>query len=533
MTSLQSLEESYLGQYNWYAPLEKIDSDRRIIAGYASVEIVDRQNEIIPISALEEAWEKFKANPDFAINSLMHTNIPVGKILFEPVKDSQGRVYQSGVDDKGLFIVAEIRDDIKKANECWKAIEEGRLRGFSIGGEALVKTPIHKNGVVWRIDKLEIHEIAIVDRPANPASLFTIVKKDDLIKLDELLKNIPDLIISDGIVKIVGSTAELGEGHDYDIMIKAPKGSFLYRAIQTRIYNELRRRNRLDLWEKIQFLEPELEGPYTDYKDLFDLVLIRSSSPIKRMTMREEEGVASTPLSTPQEDGHDLGGNEPTLVAKKLGGKDMSEEKKEAEAPLTLETIAAELAKINERLENLEKAKKPKEEEKYPYPEKKGPRTERERLIAHYGREKAEKLIDLLGDEAYRCLPPRGSAQKGEDDPLALYDSLDEEIKGKLPEGLRRWIEEHRKKKEDEEKAEKPKKEPEKYPYKYPYPEKKELEEMVSAAIDNALKKILPAEKRSLVPKEPTEVKPLSLWEVYKTPWNEIHREVKKRVMIR
>jgi len=38
-----------------------------------------------------------------------------------------------------------------------------------------------------------------------------------------------------------------------------------------------------------------------------------------------------------------------------------------------------------------------------------GPRSDKERLIAHFGRETAEKLLDLIGDLAYKLLPPRGT----------------------------------------------------------------------------------------------------------------------------
>ena len=56
-------------------------------------------------------------------------------------------------------------------------------------------------------------------------------------------------------------------------------------------------------------------------------------------------------------------------------------------------------------------------QEHYKYPEyPKGPRSDRERLIAHFGKEVAEKLLELIGEEAYKLLPPRGSASLSEED---------------------------------------------------------------------------------------------------------------------
>jgi len=124
-------------------PISKRFSDqgRFIVAGYASVEVVDSQNELIPISALKAAWDQFIGNEEFAHANLMHSNIPVGKILRE-YKDSKGHMWKSGVDDQGLFIVSEVRDDIKKGNETRDLIEKERLTGYSIAGEALASTII-------------------------------------------------------------------------------------------------------------------------------------------------------------------------------------------------------------------------------------------------------------------------------------------------------------------------------------------------------------------------------------------------------
>jgi len=159
-------------------PIRKqfVDKDKLIIAGYASVEIIDSQKELIPLEVLKEAWNKFSENEDFMIGTLMHSNIPVIKILKE-YKDSKGELWKSGVDDTGLFIVALVNDTIEKGKQARELIEKGALAGFSIGGEALASS-VHCEGKCFtRIDKMELHEIAVVDKPANKASVFTIVKR--------------------------------------------------------------------------------------------------------------------------------------------------------------------------------------------------------------------------------------------------------------------------------------------------------------------------------------------------------------------
>jgi len=271
------------------------EENKLIIAGYASVQVIDAQNEMIPIPVLKEAWERFKENKAFYFGSLMHTNIPVIKIL-DKYTDSKGQIWKSGVDDTGLFIIAEVRDDIEKGKQTRELVEKGALTGFSIGGEALASSVVCEGKCYTRIDKMDLHEIAVVDRPANQPSVFTIVKGERLKKLAELTEALPNLIISPGVAKIAGSTVELGQGHDFDVLIMATKGSFIDRAIQTRIHNELRKADRMDLWNSMQIIhEPEGLGPFTDFMDLYDLVLLRSPKVKKGMTLREVDRGKGTP----------------------------------------------------------------------------------------------------------------------------------------------------------------------------------------------------------------------------------------------
>jgi len=142
--------------------------------------MVDNQNELITIEALKKAWEKFWKNRDFAVNLFMHSNIPIGKVI-PSYTEKDGTVHTSGVDDTGLYIVSKIRTDIKKGREAWDMIERGELRAFSIGGERL--TPSERvftpEGSYDKTTDLELHEISIVDRPANIASTFKILKQDE------------------------------------------------------------------------------------------------------------------------------------------------------------------------------------------------------------------------------------------------------------------------------------------------------------------------------------------------------------------
>lgn len=151
-----------------------------VIAGYASVDMVDKQGDRIPVSALKKAFNGFMADPAYRNVQLAHSGIQVGEVLSN-YTDSEGRVWKSTVDDHGLFVVCKIRNDIEKAREVQKQVRSGELRAFSIGGQALFRvsktTPEH--GTHREITDMELHEITLCKKGINPESTYTLLKMDD------------------------------------------------------------------------------------------------------------------------------------------------------------------------------------------------------------------------------------------------------------------------------------------------------------------------------------------------------------------
>ena len=156
----------------------KADSDL-VIAGYASVEMVDKQGDLITRGALGSAFDDFMKADGFRNVQLAHSNIQVGSVI-PSYTDSNGRVWKSGVDDAGMFVVIKLRDDIEKAREVAKEIRKGALRGFSIGGQAFkrMRKSDQKHGDYTEISKLELHEVTICEKGINPEATFRILKED-------------------------------------------------------------------------------------------------------------------------------------------------------------------------------------------------------------------------------------------------------------------------------------------------------------------------------------------------------------------
>ena len=127
-----------------------LKSDNLVIGGYASIEIVDKQNDLITLKALDEAVKKFMTKQKY--RNVM-TN----------------------------------RDDIEKAKEVGREIKKGSLRSFSIGGQALEKRKKTSDelGEYNEISKLELHEVTICEKGINPEAKFDILKQD-VEKMSEL-----------------------------------------------------------------------------------------------------------------------------------------------------------------------------------------------------------------------------------------------------------------------------------------------------------------------------------------------------------
>jgi HK97 family phage prohead protease len=274
--------------FSWTVPIEMKDEGERIIAGYASVELVDKQGDLIPNDVLRKAWDKFISNPDFMTSQLLHSNVPIAKFLLEHPKVPK----KAGVDEKGLFVIAKVRDDIKKADEAWDLIKSGQLRAFSIGGEALKRSFICDGRCYKRIDELELHEISIVASPANQGSYFTIVKSlGSPIRLDAVLKTMPEgMILIKDFICMVGSVAEKGASeHDFDLLVKhsLEENSFLRRAVLVRLQKQfpdvsVGRGGQVDVF----FGDPE--GPHDSFIPLYDLVLLKRS-PTETVPMKLEK----------------------------------------------------------------------------------------------------------------------------------------------------------------------------------------------------------------------------------------------------
>ena len=168
-------------------PLTKVDKERRIVSGFASLDNVDKQDDIVTAEASMDAFAKFRGN----IRE-MHQPLAVGKMVsFKADKyfDPDSKKFYNGV-----FVSAYVS---KGAQDTWEKVLDGTLTGFSIGGRMNKWDDgfDEKSDKAIRIIKqYDLIELSLVDSPANQfANIVSVEKVDgvDVIKGDEtVLENV-------------------------------------------------------------------------------------------------------------------------------------------------------------------------------------------------------------------------------------------------------------------------------------------------------------------------------------------------------
>jgi len=168
-------------------PFSKVDKERRTVSGFASLDNIDKQDDIVTAEASMDAFAKFRGN----IRE-MHQPLAVGKMVdFKAEKyfDPESKKFYNGV-----FVSAYVS---KGAQDTWEKVLDGTLAGFSIGGRMNKWDDgfDEKSDKAIRIIKqYDLIELSLVDSPANQfANIVSVEKVDgvDVFKADAtVLENV-------------------------------------------------------------------------------------------------------------------------------------------------------------------------------------------------------------------------------------------------------------------------------------------------------------------------------------------------------
>lgn len=153
-------------------PLTKVDQERRIVSGFASLDNLDKQDDIVTTEASMEAFAKFRGN----IRE-MHQPSAVGKMIsFKEEKyfDPESKKFY-----KGVYVSAYIS---KGAQDAWEKVLDGTYTGFSIGGRMNKWDDAYdekSDKSIRVIKEYDLIELSLVDSPANQFANIVSVEKVD------------------------------------------------------------------------------------------------------------------------------------------------------------------------------------------------------------------------------------------------------------------------------------------------------------------------------------------------------------------
>jgi hypothetical protein len=137
-------------------PFAKVDAERRIVSGFATLDNLDKQNDIVTPEASLKAFQKFRGN----IRE-MHQPSAIGKMVsFKEDKyfDPETKKFYSGI-----YVSAYIS---KGAQDAWEKVLDGTYSGFSIGGRANDTEKAYDENldqVVQIIKDYDLLELSLVD----------------------------------------------------------------------------------------------------------------------------------------------------------------------------------------------------------------------------------------------------------------------------------------------------------------------------------------------------------------------------------
>jgi hypothetical protein len=168
-------------------PLTKVDKDRRIVSGFASLDNVDKQDDIVTAEASMDAFARFRGN----IRE-MHQPSAVGKMV--SFKEDKYFDPETKTMYKGVFVSAYIS---KGAQDAWEKVIDGTYTGFSIGGRMNKWDDAYdekSDKSIRVIKEYDLVELSLVDSPANQFANIVSVEKVDgvsVVKGDEtVLENV-------------------------------------------------------------------------------------------------------------------------------------------------------------------------------------------------------------------------------------------------------------------------------------------------------------------------------------------------------
>ena len=155
-------------------PFVKVNIEQRLVHGFATLDNLDEQDDIVVKDSSVKAFERFRGN----LREQHDDTKAVGRVV--DFKSDEYFDSKSGNTYDGIFVTTYIS---KGAEDTWQKVLDGTLSGFSIAGaihnfDHAVAGDTEKP--IRIITDYDLTELSLVDSPANElANVVSIQKMDD------------------------------------------------------------------------------------------------------------------------------------------------------------------------------------------------------------------------------------------------------------------------------------------------------------------------------------------------------------------
>jgi len=153
-----------------------------IIGGFASWELVDPENDLITTEAQVNYLQKlFKLPVEYRNIMVKHSNYKMGTPILN-YHAVDGTDYFSHVNEKGLYLLAKIRNDEFQTTQKWRnKILNGEMSMYSIAGLPLppVQHITEGSTTIRKVFDIEPFEITVCEKGVNPKANFKILAKQE------------------------------------------------------------------------------------------------------------------------------------------------------------------------------------------------------------------------------------------------------------------------------------------------------------------------------------------------------------------
>ena len=155
---------------NMSMPFAKVDKAQRLVSGFATLDNLDTQDDVVSAEASQKAFARARGN----IRE-MHQPLAVGRMV--DFKEDEYYDKETNKFYRGIYVTARVSEG---AEDTWKKVLDGTLTGFSIGGNINeVSNEFSKSQKKsYRLIKdYDLVELSLVDNPANQLANVLSIQK--------------------------------------------------------------------------------------------------------------------------------------------------------------------------------------------------------------------------------------------------------------------------------------------------------------------------------------------------------------------